>query len=101
MKKILVLIAILFAGENFAQTLNQITVNGSAAGPQLQPLWRDHYDLSINHSALSSLPPFSADPNFIPTMNELQPRYWRCSIGRWEVGYESPVNGTGSDTTLL
>jgi hypothetical protein len=77
-----------------SQTIN-VTVDAGASTGQLSQLWGDHYDLSITHAD------YLSDTAFLPMMQQLKPRYWRCSVGRWEIGFPSPVGGTSSDTTIL
>ena len=67
---------------------------GTVAGP-LPPLWRDHYDLSYTHMA------YYAEPGFTGILNSLQPRTWRCSVGRWEVGYTPPAGGDSTVAAVL
>ena len=72
-----------------------ITVDAGNSGGQLVPLWGDHYDLSITHVD------YFDDPAFLPTVQALKPRYWRCSIGRWEMVFPNPLGGTSADTSVL
>ncbi|MHC4973726.1 MAG: GH39 family glycosyl hydrolase [Planctomycetota bacterium] len=72
-----------------------IGVDGSAAVGTLHPLWRDHYDLSYVHAS------YAAEPGFVALVQSLQPRSWRCSVGRWEVGYAPPPGGDSLDPAVL
>jgi len=53
----------------------------------LAPLWGDHYDLSFQHFD------YAAEPGFVALVQTLAPRSWRCSIGRWEIGFPPPAGG--------
>ncbi|MHC4160844.1 MAG: hypothetical protein ACYSUM_01765 [Planctomycetota bacterium] len=72
-----------------------IAVDGSAVTGTLHRLWRDHYDLSYVHAS------YAAEPGLVPLVQSLQPRSWRCSVGRWEVGYPPPPGGDSLDPAVL
>jgi len=71
------------------------TVNASAPGPALAPLWRDHYDLSFEHLD------YSSEPGLLPLVQSLKPRSWRCSVGRWEISIPPPPGGDSTDPAVL
>ena len=71
------------------------TVDAAVAVGQLAPLWGDHYDLSYEHLD------YAAEPGFVALAQSLQPRSWRCSIGRWEVGLPPPPGGDSTDPLVL
>lgn len=66
---------------------HSITIDASTSTGALRSLWRDHYDLSFEHFDYDSEPGFSA------LLTSLAPRSWRCSVGRWEVGFPPPLGG--------
>ena len=70
-----------------AVTTLAIHVDGSAIVATLSPLWRDHYDLSYSDQN------FESEAGFSVLRDELEPRSWRCSVGRWEVGFPPPEGG--------
>jgi len=72
-----------------------IGVDGSAVAGTLHRLWRDHYDLSYVHAS------YAAEPGFMALVQTLHPRSWRCSVGRWEVGYAPPPGGDSPDPAVL
>ena len=76
--------------DDLALTVDAATVTGTLA-----PLWRDHYDLSWQHFA------YAAEPGFSGLTLELEPRSWRCSIGRWEVGFPPPAGADSLDPAEL
>jgi hypothetical protein len=61
-----------------------LDVDASAVVGELNPLWRDHYDLSFQHEG------YANEPGLPALINDLKPRSWRCSVGRWEVGFTVP-----------
>ncbi|MBI3500234.1 MAG: T9SS type A sorting domain-containing protein [Bacteroidetes bacterium] len=91
------IILTVFCGIVNAQNTVSVTVNAGTSSGLLSQLWGDHYDLSMTHPWGS----FTTDPNFLPLMQQVQPRYWRCSVGRWEMGYPAPFSGNPNDTTVL
>ncbi|MHC4577613.1 MAG: hypothetical protein ACYTED_09420 [Planctomycetota bacterium] len=72
-----------------------VAVDASAVAGTLRQLWRDHYDLSYSHMA------YAGEPGFAALVSSLQPRSWRCSVGRWEVGYPPPPGGDSLDPAAL
>jgi len=68
-------------------------VVSSVAG-ELSPIWRDHYDLSF------TLHRYADDPDLMEIVRDLEPRSWRCSVGRWEVGSTVP-GGDSLDPAVL
>lgn len=87
-------------GGNAAPTPATITtvtasVDASSVTGTLQPLWRDHYDLSYTHLN------YAAEAGFLPLAQSLQPRSWRCSVGRWEVSTPAPAGGASLDPNVL
>jgi hypothetical protein len=71
------------------------TVDAGAVTGALAPLWRDHYDLSYHHKN------YPAEAGFLAIATSLLPRSWRCSVGRWEVGYLPPTGGDSTDPNVL
>ncbi|RMG10887.1 MAG: hypothetical protein D6731_16580 [Planctomycetota bacterium] len=71
-----------------------IEVDASAKVGALEPLWRDHYDLSY------TLLGYASEPGLPALIDELQPRSWRCSVGRWEVTTGVP-GGDSLDPAVL
>lgn len=71
------------------------TVQADSVQGQLAPLWRDHYDLSVSHLI------YLAEPGFLPLAQSVQPRSWRCSVGRWEVSTQPPTGGDSLLPTVL
>jgi len=67
------------------------TVQADSVTGLLAPLWRDHYDLSVSHLS------YLVEPGFLSLAQSVQPRSWRCSVGRWEVSTPPP---TGGDSLL-
>jgi hypothetical protein len=61
-----------------------IQVDAGRAVGRVEPLWGDHYDLSVLHRGHLQA------PNFREALRALRPRSWRCSVGRWEVGHPAP-----------
>ncbi len=72
-----------------------IVVDASAVSGTLRPLWRDHYDLSFEHFN------YASEPGFNAVLADLAPRSWRCSIGRWEVGFPPPAGADSLDPGVL
>ncbi|MFL5753807.1 MAG: T9SS type A sorting domain-containing protein [Bacteroidia bacterium] len=89
---LLLIFAFKVRSQNASVIVDAATITGT-----LNPVWGDHYDLSMNHAWGN----FTANPGFYSTMQQLKPRYWRCSIGRWEIGYPAPIIGSLADTNVL
>jgi hypothetical protein len=68
-----------------------VDVDASTDVAALHPLWRDHYDLSYEHFD------YAVEAGFPELVAELAPRSWRCSVGRWEVGFPPPPGGDSLD----
>ena len=73
----------------------EVLVDTQVITGSLRPVWRDHYDLSYTHMA------YAAEPGFTALVSSLQPRSWRCSVGRWEVGFPPPAGGDSVDPATL
>ncbi|MDF1667831.1 MAG: hypothetical protein P1V97_39200, partial [Planctomycetota bacterium] len=71
------------------------TIDGSSVTGSIQPLWRDHYDLSYTHLS------YTAESGFLNLAQSLSPRSWRCSVGRWEVSTPAPTGGASLDPNVL
>lgn len=65
-----------------------VAVDAGLVTAPLVPLWRDHYELSVSHLNDAS------EASFVSLTAALQPRSWRCSVGRWEVGTPAPAGET-------
>lgn len=74
---------------------HSLTIDAGTQTGALRPLWRDHYDLSYEHLA------YAAEPGFSSVLASLSPRSWRCSVGRWEVGFPPPAGGESLDPVAL
>lgn len=72
-----------------------LRVDAGTVTTLLAPLWRDHYDLSAQHFR------YTDEPGFLEVARQLQPRSWRCSVGRWEVGLPPPGGGDSRDVNVL
>ena len=72
-----------------------VTIDASSQTGDLRPLWGDHYDLSFEHFD------YAAEPGFSAILADLAPRSWRCSVGRWEVGFPPPQGGASLDPAAL
>jgi len=71
------------------------TVDASVETGALEPLWRDHYDLSYTHLR------YAGEPGFPPIVAALGPRSWRCSVGRFEIGTPPPPGADSLDPGVL
>lgn len=73
----------------------EVGIDAAATTGSLRPLWRDHYDLSFEHFD------YPSEPGFDALLASLAPRSWRCSIGRWEIGFPPPAGGASTDPGVL
>jgi hypothetical protein len=73
-----------------SQTTINLNVNAASTVGTMPPIWRDHFESHLMHGyggwpvLTGPHTSFVSDPNFIPEMNKLKPRYIRISIGRAE-----------------
>lgn len=81
--------------EPVAVTSLAIGVDAGNVTGALSPLWRDHYDLSYTHMD------YASEPGFTGLVDSLAPRSWRCSVGRWEIGFPPPAGGDSLDPAVL
>ncbi len=66
---------------------SQVRIDAGAITGILRPMWGDHYDLSYTHFN------YPGEPGFSQVVADLQMRSFRCSIGRWEIGFPPPAGG--------
>lgn len=71
------------------------SIDGNSVAGAIQPLWRDHYDLSYTHLN------YSGEAGFLNLAQSLSPRSWRCSVGRWEISIPAPAGGASMDPNVL
>ena len=72
-----------------------VTIDAGNVTGTLAPLWRDHYDLSYIHAN------YGGEAGFTDLANELEIRSFRCSVGRWEIGFPAPLYGNSLVATEL
>ena len=90
MKKIIYVIMCLSFHINllFSQETITIHVDPSKTVGTIAPIWRDHYENHLMHGYggnptwLGPHKSIVSDPNFLPEMEKLKPRFIRVSIGR-------------------
>lgn len=70
-------------------------VDASVVGTSIEPLWGDHYDLSYQHMG------YALEAGFTDIVADLEPRSWRCSVGRWEIGFPPPLYGDSTSASEL
>ncbi len=76
-------------------TTMSIEVDAGTVTGEIRPLWSDHYDLSFEQFS------YAADAGFSAVLADLAPRSWRCSVGRWEVGFPPPAGADSTDPVTL
>ncbi|MEZ6003352.1 MAG: hypothetical protein R3F33_04100 [Planctomycetota bacterium] len=74
---------------------SQVRIDAGTSTGLLRPMWGDHYDLSYTHFD------YPSEPGFTQVMADLQVRSFRCSIGRWEVGFPPAAGGDSMDPGVL
>ncbi|MFT5198319.1 MAG: hypothetical protein ACI87O_000975 [Planctomycetota bacterium] len=72
-----------------------IEIDAGTTTGLLRPLWGDHYDLSYTHFN------YASEAGFPALLASLAPRSWRCSVGRWEVGFPPPAGGDSTNAGVL
>src|SRR5690606_20754153 len=84
----LILLLHLCVGKGSSQTIFNADVDVSTSVGVMPPLWRDHYENHLLHgyggdpAIVGPHLSFVSDPDFIPEMELLKPRFIRVSIGR-------------------